>query len=164
MLSWLTRRPRFGPLEPWQRDQYVVGATVALAHVAFDLTQPFIPLYVRELGVTDLTEATFRSGLVVGKGPRVGAIVGPVGGADADRYGRKMMVLRALIMIGIMQIAIAFAPDVQILLGLRVVMGMFAGFTPMVMALAIAVSPREKMAQAIGMVQAATFLPLAIGP
>lgn len=164
MPSWLTRRPRFGPLEPWQRDQYVVVATVALAHVAFDLTQPFIPLYVRELGVTDLTEAAFWSGLVVGMGPLMGAIMGPVWGAVADRYGRKMMVLRALIMIGIMQIAIAFAPDVQILLGLRVVMGMFAGFTPMVMALAIAVSPREKMAQAIGMVQAATFLPLAIGP
>ena len=107
MPSWLTRRPRFAPLEPWQRDQYVVVATVALAHVAFDLTQPFIPLYVRELGVTDLTEAAFWSGLVVGMGPLMGAIMGPVWGAVADRYGRKMMVLRALIMIGIMQIAIA---------------------------------------------------------
>jgi DHA1 family multidrug resistance protein-like MFS transporter len=43
-------------------------------------------------------------------------------------------------------------------------MGLFAGFTPMAMALAISVSPRERMAQAIGMVQAAQFLPLAIGP
>ena len=50
MLSWLTRRPRFGPLEPWQRDQYVVISTVALAHIAFDLTQPFIPLYVHRAG------------------------------------------------------------------------------------------------------------------
>ena len=164
MLSWLTRRPRFGRLEPWQRDQYVVIATVALAHIAFDLTQPFIPLYVRELGVTDIADAAFWSGIVVGTGPLMGAVMGPVWGIVADRYGRKAMVLRALIMIGIMQVAIAFATDVPTLLGLRVIMGMFAGFTPMVMALAIAVSPREKMAQAIGMVQAATFLPLAIGP
>ena len=90
--------------------------------------------------------------------------MGPVWGAMADRVGRKPMVLRAMIMIGIMQIAMAFAPNVEVLLGLRVIMGLFAGFTPMVMALAISVSPREKMAQAIGMVQAATFLPLAIGP
>ena len=90
--------------------------------------------------------------------------MGPVWGAMADRFGRKPMVLRAMIMIGIMQVAMAFAPNVQVLLGLRVIMGLFAGFTPMVMALAISVSPREKMAQAIGLVQAATFLPLAIGP
>jgi DHA1 family multidrug resistance protein-like MFS transporter len=156
---------RFGrQLEPWQRDQYVVVATVALAHIAFDLTQPFIPLYVRELGVEDLAEAAFWSGLVVGMGPLCGALMGPLWGTLADRYGRKPMVLRAMIMIGLMQVAIAFAPDVQTLLGMRVVMGLFAGFTPMAMALAISVSPREKMAQAIGMVQAAQFLPLAIGP
>jgi DHA1 family multidrug resistance protein-like MFS transporter len=164
VLSWLTRRPRFRPLEPWQRDQYVVILTVALAHIAFDLTQPFIPLYVRELGVTDIADAAFWSGIIVGLGPLGSGLMGPVWGAMADRVGRKPMVLRAMIMIGIMQVAIAFAPDVYWLLGLRVVMGLFAGFTPMVMALAISVSPREKMAQAIGMVQAATFLPLAIGP
>jgi DHA1 family multidrug resistance protein-like MFS transporter len=164
VLSWLTRRPRFRPLEPWQRDQYAVVATVALAHIAFDLTQPFIPLYVLELGVTDLADAAFWSGLIVGTGPLGSGLMGPVWGAMADRYGRKPMVLRAMIMIGIMQVAIAFAPNVQVLLGLRVVMGLFAGFTPMVMALAISVSPRDKMAQTIGMVQAATFLPLAIGP
>jgi MFS transporter, DHA1 family, multidrug resistance protein len=164
MLSWLTGRPRFGPLEPWQRDQYVVVSTVALAHIAFDLTQPFIPLYVRELGVTDLADAAFWSGIIVGTGPLGSGLMGPVWGAMADRYGRKPMVLRAMIMIGMMQVAMAFAPNVQVLLALRVIMGLFAGFTPMVMALAVSVSPREKMAQAIGMVQAATFLPLAIGP
>jgi len=156
---------RFGPLEPWQRDQYVVVATVALAHIAFDLTQPFMPLYIRDdLGVSDVGEAAFWSGLIVGAGPLFGSIMGPVWGAMADRYGRKPMVLRALIMIAVMQTAIAFVPDVYWLLGLRIVMGLFAGFTPMAMALAIAVGPREKMAQAIGMVQAAQFLPLAIGP
>jgi DHA1 family multidrug resistance protein-like MFS transporter len=164
VLAWLTRRRRFRPLEPWQRDQYLVVATVALAHVAFDLTQPFIPLYVRELGVTDLAEAAFWSGLVVGVGPLCSGIMGPIWGSLADRYGRKSMVLRAMVMIGLMQVAMAFVPNVQWLLGLRVVMGLFAGFTPMAMALAISVSPRERMAQAIGMVQAAQFLPLAIGP
>lgn len=164
MALWPLRRPRLQPLEPWQRDQYVVVLTVALAHVAFDLTQPFMPLYVRELGVTDLAEAAFWSGLIVGIGPLCGAVMGPFWGSLADRYGRKPMVLRALLMIGVMQVAIAFAPDVYTLVGMRVVMGVFAGFTPMAMALAISVGPREKMAHAIGLVQAATFLPLAIGP
>jgi DHA1 family multidrug resistance protein-like MFS transporter len=161
---WPLRRPRFKPLEPWQRDQYVVVLTVALAHIAFDLTQPFIPLYVFELGITDIAEASFWSGVIVGIGPLMGSIMGPFWGALADKYGRKPMVLRALLMIGVMQVANAFVTDIYTLVGLRVIMGIFAGFTPMAMALAISVGPREKMAHAIGLVQAATFLPLAIGP
>ena len=164
MLSLLSRRPRLRPLEPWQRNQYIIVLTVALAQVAFDLTQPFIPLYVRYLGVTDVGEAALWSGVVVGVGPLGAAIMGPLWGSLADRYGRKPMVLRALVLISIMQIASAFVPDVRWLFAARVVMGLFAGFTAMVMALAVAVSPRERMAQAIGLVQAAQLAPTAIGP
>jgi hypothetical protein len=70
--SWfahLSHRPRLGPLEPRQRDQYLVVLTVALAQIGSDLSQPFLPLYVRELGVSDLHEAAFWSGLVVGVAP-----------------------------------------------------------------------------------------------
>ena len=164
MPSWLPSRPRFRPLEPWERAQYLVVLTVALAHIAFDLTQPFIPLYVRYLGVTDLSEAAFWSGVIVGTSPLCGAVVGPLWGSLADRFGRKLMVLRALVLISLMQFAQAAAPDVVWLFWARVVMGMFAGFTPMSMALAISLGPRERMGRAIGMVQAAQFLPLAFGP
>ena len=164
MFSWRLRRPRFGSLEPWQRDQYVVVLTVALAHLALDFTQPFIPLYIRDLGVTDLAEAAFWSGLVVGAAPLCASIMGPFWGALADRYGRKPMIIRALLTIGAMQFATAFVPDVYWLLGARMVLGTFAGFGAMVMALAISLGPRSRMAHAVGMVQAAQFLPLAIGP
>lgn len=164
MPAWFPSRPRFRPLEPWQRAQYLVVLTVALAHVGFDLTQPFIPLYVRYLGVTDLSEAAFWSGLIVGISPLCGALMGPLWGSLADRYGRKLMVLRALVLISLMQLVQAAAPNVVWLFWARVVMGIFAGFTPMAMALAISLGPRERVGQAIGLVQAAQFLPLAFGP
>src|SRR6185436_16888129 len=165
--SWfsnLSHRPRFGPLEPWQRDQYLVVMTVALAQIGSDISQPFLPLYVRELGVTDLHEAAFWSGLVVGIAPLSSGLMGPLWGSMADRFGRKAMVLRALILISMMQFVMAFVPNVHWLLAARFVHGAFAGFTPMAMALAISMGPREKMANAIGLVQAAGFLPTAIGP
>ncbi len=167
MASWfsnLSHRPRFGPLEPWQRDQYLVVLTVALAQIGTDLSQPFLPLYVRELGVSDLHEAAFWSGLVVGVAPLSSGLMGPFWGTMADRFGRKSMVLRALVLISLMQFAMALVPDVHWLLALRFVHGVFAGFTPMAMALAISIGPREKTANAIGLVQAAGFLPTAIGP
>jgi DHA1 family multidrug resistance protein-like MFS transporter len=161
---WLTRRPRLRPLEPWERNQYVVVLAVALAFASFELTQPFIPLYIRTLGADDLAEAAFWSGLVAGIAPLCAAVMGPFWGSLADRYGRKPMVLRALIFISVMQFASAFVPSVQWLLAARVMMGLFAGFTSMAMALAISVSPRERMPQAIGLVQAAQIAPAAIGP
>jgi DHA1 family multidrug resistance protein-like MFS transporter len=43
-------------------------------------------------------------------------------------------------------------------------MGLFAGFTPMVMALATTSAPRDKVPAAIGMVQSAQLLSVAVGP
>lgn len=164
MPAWIPSRLRFGPLEPWQRDQYLVVLTVALAQIGFDLTGPFIPLMVRSLGMTDLAEAALWSGIIVGISPFTGAVMGPIWGTLADRYGRKPMVLRALVMISLMQFVQAAAPTVTWLFWARVVMGFFAGFNPMAMALAVKLSPRERMGQAIGLTQAAQLLPTAIGP
>jgi DHA1 family multidrug resistance protein-like MFS transporter len=43
-------------------------------------------------------------------------------------------------------------------------MGFFAGFTPMVMALATVSAPRDKVPSAIGLVQSAQLLSVAVGP
>ncbi len=56
MRAWPPPWPRIGPLQPWQRNQYAVVASVALA---FELSNPFVPLYIRQLGVDDLAEAAW---------------------------------------------------------------------------------------------------------
>ncbi len=164
MRAWLPRKPRFGPLQPWQRNQYAVVASVGLAFFAFELSNPFIPLYIRQLGVDDLAEAAFWAGLISGITPLLAALMGPIWGSVADRYGRKSMVLRALVCIGVAQFLTGFVPNVYWLLALRTIMGIFAGFTSMSLALAISVSPRERMSQTISLVQAAQIAPSAIGP
>ena len=164
MFSWRLRLPRFQPWEPWRRAQYLVILTVVMSHVAFDLTQPFLPLYVRFLGVTDLSEAAIWSGLVVGVAPLGGALLGPLWGVVADRFGRKAMVLRSLVAMSILQFIMAAAPDVVWLFWARLGVGLFAGFGAMSMALVVSLGPREQMGRAIGLLQAAQFLPLAVGP
>jgi DHA1 family multidrug resistance protein-like MFS transporter len=164
MFAWLPRRPRFGPLEPWRRSQYIVVMTVAMSQVGSDLTQPFLGLYVRELGMTNPADASLWAGLAVAAGPIGSTIMGPLWGSMADRFGRKAMVMRALIMVSLLQMVQAFAPDAHWLVAARLVHGMFAGFSAMAMALAVTLGPRERMGEAIGMVQAAQLLPTAIGP
>jgi DHA1 family multidrug resistance protein-like MFS transporter len=138
--------------------------TVALAQVGFDLTQPFVPLFVRSLNVRDVAEAALWSGLIVGIGPMSSALTGPIWGALADRYGRKPMVIRALIALGAMNILQSAAPTVEWLFGIRFAMGLLGGFVPMAMALAVSLGPRERIGEAVGLVQAAQLLPTAIGP
>lgn len=154
----------FGRLEPWQRNQYVVVLTVAAANVGFNFFQPFLPLYVRYLGVTDVSEAAFWSGLLVGVTPLVSSSLAPLWGALADRVGYKLLVLRALFGISLCALLLAVVPNVVWALWLRIAMGFIAGFTPMAMALAVRTGPRERVGQAVGMIQAAQFLPLAFGP
>jgi DHA1 family multidrug resistance protein-like MFS transporter len=151
-------------LEPWQRNQYVVVLTVAALHLGVDFSHPFLPLYVRYLGVTDLGEAALWSGLIVGIAPLGASIMSPVWGNLADRYGYKRMVLRALVGISLMTLALAAAPNVWWAFAARCVLGLIAGFTAMAMALAVSAGPRERVGSVVGLIQAAQFLPLAIGP
>ena len=60
--------------------------------------------------------------------------------------------------------AMGLVTSVEQLFIARLVMGLFAGFTPMVMALATTSAPRDKVPAAIGMVQSAQLLSVAVGP
>lgn len=151
-------------MEPWRRNLYVLVLAVAVTHFGFDFSQPFFPLYVRFLGVTDLGEAALWSGLIIGITPLITGLLAPIWGAVADRYGRKKLVIRALLSISFLATAVAVAPNVWWAFGARLAMGLVGGFTPAAMALAIGSVPRERVGQAVGMMQAAQFLPLALGP
>jgi MFS transporter, DHA1 family, multidrug resistance protein len=141
-----------------------VVLSVALAQVGFDLTSPFVPLFVRTLNVRDVNEAALWSGLIVGVGPLSSALTGPIWGAMSDRFGRKPMLVRGLIALGVMNLLQSAAPSVEWLLGIRFGMGLLAGFAPMAMALAVSLGPRDRIGEAVGMVQAAQLLPTAFGP
>lgn len=151
-------------LEPWQRSRLALVVTVAACFLGLEFSSSFMPLYIRYLGVADVGEAALWSGLVVGVAPLAAAIMAPVWGGMADRYGRKRMVVRAMIAISLLSLAMAAAPNVIWAFVIRLVMGLTSGFTGMVMALAVSVSPRERTGQTVGMMQAAQLLPLAVGP
>lgn len=151
-------------LEPWQRSRLAIVVTVAASFLGLEFSSSFMPLYVRYLGVTDVGEAALWSGLVVGVAPLGAAIMAPVWGGLADRYGRKRMVLRAMLAISLLSFAMGAVPSVGWAFATRVVLGLTSGFTGMAMALAVSVSPRDRAGQTVGMMQAAQLLPLAVGP
>src|SRR5262245_37920149 len=150
--------------ESWQRNVWALTLTVFISFVGFQFFSPFLPLYLRELGVTDPAKIALWSGLQAAVTPGVSGILSPVFGRLADRFGRKMMLIRSLIGFVIIVAALGLVTSVLQLFLLRLLMGFFAGFTPMVMALATVSAPRDKVPSAIGLVQSAQLLSVAVGP
>ena len=124
----------------------------------------FLPLYFRLLGVTDLGAIAVWSGLSLGVTPAVAAFMTPVWGRLADRFGRKPMVVRALISFIVVMTGLAFVTAPWQVLALRIVHGTFAGYGALTLAMAAESAPRERLARAIGLVQMAQRLGPAVGP
>ena len=69
--------------------------------LAFGFVLPFLPLYLREIGVHPDSAVVFWSGALVTSTGVSLAIFSPIWGALADRRGRKLMVLRSMLVGGV---------------------------------------------------------------
>lgn len=156
--------PAGGEWPGWQRNLWALALIVFTAFVGFSFVNPFLPLYVRDLGVQDPGAIAIWSGVIMGITPGIAAILSPLWGTLADRYGRKAMLMRSLGGFIILIALMGFVTSVEQLLMARVVMGLFAGFSAMAMALASVSCPREKVPVAIGLVQSAQLISVAVGP
>ena len=123
-----------------------------------------MPLYVRELGVTDPGRIALWSGLLAAVTPAVSGTLGPFFGRLADRFGRKLMLIRSLAAFALIIALMGLVRSVEELFLARLVQGLFAGFTPMAMAAASVSAPRVRVPAAIGLVQSAQLLSVAVGP
>ena len=81
----------------WRRNQAAVTIATFIGFTGFTLVMPFLPLYIAELGTTDVKEIAMWTGLTLGATPTVTAISAPLWGRVGDRYGSKVLVIRSLI-------------------------------------------------------------------
>ena len=93
------------------------------------LVVPFMSLYVEELGVRG-SMVEFYSGLAVSSTALTAALLSPVWGSLADRYGRKPMMIRAAFAMTFTMGGLAFVPNVFWLIVLRLLNGVFSGYVP----------------------------------
>jgi DHA1 family multidrug resistance protein-like MFS transporter len=148
----------------WQRNVWALSLIVFTAFVGFQFFSPFLPLYVKELGVTDPAEIAVWSGVLMAVTPGLAGLLGPLWGRLADRVGRKLMMVRSLAGFIVTIAAMGLVTSVSQLFVARLVQGIFAGFSVMAMALASVSCPRDKVPVAIGRVQSAQLLSAAVGP
>ncbi|MBI3634627.1 MAG: MFS transporter [Candidatus Rokubacteria bacterium] len=150
--------------ERWQRNVWALALCVFIAFVGFQFFSPFLPLYVRELGVIDPARIALWSGALTAVTPTVSGLMSPLFGRLADRFGWKIMLIRSLAGFTVIIAAMGLVRSVEQLFVARFLQGLVAGFTPMAMAAASVAAPREKVSVAIARVQSAQLLSVAVGP
>lgn len=153
-----------GSAPNWQRTLGALWLAQTLTIIGFSLRTPFLPFFVAELGARNLEMQVLWAGAINAGGAAVMAITAPLWGALADRYGRKLMVLRAMVAGSLTIGLMALATSPWQLFVLRLVEGGFTGTVTASTTLAASTVPRERLGFGLGLMQMAVFSGSAVGP
>ena len=148
----------------WQRNVYAIWIAQFLAMVGLTLIVPFLPFYIRTLGVATTQDVERWSGFLFAAPFLVQTLAAPLWGVLGDRYGRKMMVLRAMLGIGLTNMLSAVVGNVGQLVALRAIQGGVSGFVAAGNALVTATIPADRMGAALGLLQTSLTGGGIIGP
>jgi len=150
--------------ELWQRNLVVIWVAELIALSGFQAFMPFMPYYVQELGVTRLEEVEFWSGMLISSQAVAMVAFAPLWGLLADRYGRKVMVVRAMFGGSVVIALMGFTRNVGQLAALRMLQGALTGTVPAAMTLVASSAPPERRGYALGLLQMAIYLGASVGP
>lgn len=148
----------------WKRTLYLVWIIQIFSLMSFSFGLPFLPFYIQDLGVTDPEKLRLFTG-ILSSAPAIGmGIMAPIWGMIADRYGKKPMLLRAMLSAALILTGLGLVNSVTGVLILRVMQGFLTGTITAASALVAGETPKEKMAYALGFMVSASFIGRTVGP
>ncbi|WP_409374519.1 multidrug efflux MFS transporter [Streptococcus macedonicus] len=130
---------------------------------SFSLVMPFMALYIEQLGAPK-NKVEWYAGLAVSLSALTSALIAPVWGRLADRYGRKLMMVRASLVMTFTMGGLAFVPNVFWLLVLRILNGLFSGYVPNSTALIASQAPKNRLGYALGTLATGVIGGSLVGP
>ena len=148
----------------WRRNLYIICAAELVAILGFSTTFPFLPLFIQELGVTELEQVEIWSGLLATGSAVAMAVVSPIWGSLADRFGRKLMVERAMFGGALTIGAMGLVTNVHQLFALRILQGSLTGTVAASTTLVASIVPRDKLGYSLGLIQMAILGGSSLGP
>jgi DHA1 family multidrug resistance protein-like MFS transporter len=151
-------------LERWKRNLAAAWVSQLLCVLGFNSVFAFLPLYIQGLGVTDPDQVKLWTGWISTGGQLSMAIMAPIWGALADRYGRKMMVQRAAFSGAVFVFLIGLSTNVTQVMILRTLQGVFSGVMAAFVTLVASTTPRGKEGFSMGMMQMAVYSGSTVAP
>jgi DHA1 family multidrug resistance protein-like MFS transporter len=155
---------RVGPAAAWRRTLYAVGVGELLAIAGFSTSSPIMPFYLQDLGVTDPRALALLTGLNQALPAISLAILAPIWGNIADNYGRKPMLLRAMLGGAVVVFLQGLVRAPWQFLVLRILQGCITGTVAAATILVASLAPQEEAGFGLGLLQMAIFLGASLGP
>lgn len=149
-------------MEQWKKNLYILWLGTFVAGGSYSLVAPFMPMLLKSVGTVENLE--MWSGVAFASSFFVGAIVSPIWGAVGDKYGRKLMIIRAGFGLAIAYTGMAFATTAWHVVAMRLLSGLLSGFIPASMALCAATTPDEHMGTSLGLLQTGSAMGTVMGP
>ena len=148
----------------WKRTLWAMVVIQFVMTAAISFLSPIIPLMLPELGVHTTRGVAIWSGVINGATSFVAAFASPLWGRVADRYGRKLALLRSSFAIALFTALMGLAANVWWFFGARFVMGFFAGFSSAAIALVASQVPERRLGYALGWLSSGQLVGSLIGP
>ena len=156
--------PLIEPDHSWRTTLAVMFIAQFLAGVGFSFVLPFFPFYFRALGVINLEKNLLWQGWSSAAFGVTMAISAPLWGLVADRYGRKLMVIRSMLGGSIVLGLMGLATSPWHLLTFRILQGAFTGTVPASITLVSSITPSAYLGISLGLLQTALLLGQSTGP
>lgn len=151
-------------MERWQTNLYTLWVTQILSLMSFGLGLPFIPFFIQEIGVTDPEQIKLFTGILSAAPAVTMGIMAPVWGKLADKWGRKLMILRAMFSAVLIIGAMGLVSNVWQLVLLRGLQGLLTGTVTAANTFVAANTPKHRLSYALGFMSSSTFIGYSIGP
>jgi DHA1 family multidrug resistance protein-like MFS transporter len=153
-----------GSARNWRQTLWAMVAIQFVTAMANSVLTPIMPLFLPELGVETASGVAIWAGILAGVTSFVAAFASPLWGRLSDRHGRKLMLIRSSIAIGIFTALMGVAADVWQMFALRGLMGVFAGFSAAAIALVASQVPEDRLGYSLGWLSTGQLVGSLVGP
>lgn len=134
---------------------YLLFAIQLVSMGAMEMSGPFWPVHLR--GLTSSESVFSFASIAVYVGPMLGIILtSAFWGRIGDRYGHKLMMIRALAGLSLTQLGLALFTDIWVILILRFLQGAFAGYIAPAQAYGVSIEAPSRRARLFAILQIST--------
>ncbi|KFE48943.1 MFS transporter [Pseudomonas syringae] len=134
---------------------YLLFTIQLISMGAMEMSGPFWPVHLR--GMTSSESFFSFASVAVYVGPMLGIMLtSAFWGRIGDRYGHKLMMIRALAGLSLTQLGLALSGDIWVILILRFLQGAFAGYIAPAQAYGVSIEAPARRARLFAILQIST--------
>jgi MFS transporter, DHA1 family, multidrug resistance protein len=148
----------------WRHTLWAMVGIQFVMTMAFSMLTPIMPLFLPVLGVESESGIDIWAGILNGVTSFIAAFASPLWGTVADRHGRKLMLLRSSLAIGLFTALMGAAGNVWQFFAFRALMGVFAGFSSAAIALVASQVPEDRLGYSLGWLSTGQLVGSLVGP